>query len=119
MKKIIKGVLIITLLLMFVPVQAKENKQKYKNYAHDLVINKYHWTEKDYSNLVKLWNKESGWRVKAKNGKYYGIPQTSKKKYGKKYNDYKTQIKVGLKYIKRRYGNPTKAWKHFKKKHWY
>ena len=117
MKKVLLGVLVI--LLFTIQVQAKENKQKYKNYAHNLVINKYNWTEKDYKNLVKLWSKESGWRVKAKNGIYYGIPQTNKKKYGKKYNDYKTQIKVGLKYIKRRYKTPTKAWKHWKKKGWY
>ena len=116
MKKVLIGVLV---LLLAINVQAKENKQKYKDYAHDLVINKYHWTETDYKNLVKLWNKESGWRVKAKNGIYYGICQTNKKHYGKDYNNYKVQIKWGLKYIKRRYGNPTKAWKHWKRKRWY
>ena len=31
----------------------------------------------------------------------------------------KTQIRWGLKYIAGRYGNPTKAWKHSQKKHWY
>ena len=117
MKKFIIGVMVI--LLFTINVSAKENKQKYKNYAHDLVINTYHWSEEDYNNLVKLWNRESGWRVKAKNGKYYGICQTKKSNYGKRYNDYKVQIKWGLKYIKKRYKNPTKAWKHFKKKRWY
>jgi hypothetical protein len=33
--------------------------------------------------------------------------------------NYKTQIKWGLKYIKNRYGSPSKAWAHFQKKHWY
>ena len=115
MKKILLGVLI---LLLAIQVQAKENKQKYKDYAYEQVI-KMGWSIEDYNNLVKLWNKESNWRVKAKNGKYYGICQTKKSNYGKKYNDYKVQINWGLKYIKKRYGNPTKAWKHFKKKRWY
>ena len=117
MKKILLGVLV--MLMFTINVSAKENKQKYKDYAYDLVINTYHWTEEDYNNLVKLWNKESNWRVKAKNGRFYGICQTKKSNYGKKYNDYKVQIKWGLKYIKKRYKTPTKAWKHFKKKRWY
>ena len=29
--------------------------------------------------------------------------------------NYKTQIDWGLSYIKGRYGNPSKAWEHFKK----
>ena len=117
MKTINKILLCLALILTI--VSAKENKQKYKDYAYDLVINTYHWTEEDYNNLVKLWQKESSWRVKAKNGRFYGIPQTDKKKYGKKYNDYKVQIKWGLKYIKKRYKNPTKAWKFWKKRKWY
>ena len=115
MKKILLGVLI---LLLTINVSAKENKQKYKDYAYEQVI-KMGWSIEDYNNLVKLWNKESNWRVKAKNGKYYGICQTKKSNYGKKYNDYKVQINWGLKYIKKRYKNPTNAWKHFKKKRWY
>jgi hypothetical protein len=34
-------------------------------------------------------------------------------------NNYKTQINWGLNYIQGRYGNPTKAWEHFKEKNWY
>ena len=30
-----------------------------------------------------------------------------------------TQIRWGLKYIQGRYGSPSKAWKHFQKRHWY
>ena len=91
-----------------------------------MVIKKYHWTIKDYNDLVKLWNKESGWNAKARN-RYSGacgIPQaypcSKMKKYGKDYRtNCKTQIKWGLNYIKKRYKTPSKAWKHFKKKHWY
>ena len=34
-------------------------------------------------------------------------------------NNYKTQTNWGLNYIQGRYGNPTKAWEHFKEKNWY
>lgn len=126
MKKITKGVLIIILLLMFVPVQAKTySKKECKKYAEQQVLKKG-WTLKDYKNLEKLWQKESGWNAKARN-KYSGacgIPQANPckkmKKYGKDYKtNCKVQIKWGLQYIKKRYKTPTKAWKHFKKKHWY
>ena len=116
MKKINKILLI--LILSITIVNAKENKQKYKDYAYEQVI-KMGWSIEDYNNLVKLWQKESGWRVKAKNGKYYGICQTTKSNYGKKYNDYKVQINWGLKYIKSRHKNPTNAWKFWKKRKWY
>lgn len=89
-----------------------------KEYAHSL-MSSYGWNESEYSALVKLWTKESGWNNCATNGIYTGIPQTSYKKYGNNTWDYKVQIKVGLKYIKNRYGSPTKAWQHFQKKHWY
>ena len=117
MKKVLISMILI--LLLTIQVQAKENKQKYKDYAKDQVINVYHWSIEDYNNLVKLWNKESNWRVKAKNGRFYGICQTKKSNYGKNYNNYKVQINWGLKYIKKRYKNPTNAWKFWKKRKWY
>ena len=33
---------------------------EYQQYAHDLVINTYGWSEYDFQCLVNLWNKESG-----------------------------------------------------------
>lgn len=115
------------LLIVSPTLQAKTySKAQCKSYAHDLVIKKYHWSIKDYNDLVKLWNKESGWNAKARN-RYSGacgIPQaypcSKMKKYGKDYKtNCKVQIKWGLNYIKKRYKTPSKAWKHFKKKHWY
>ena len=107
-------------------VRAKSGDKKvYQDYAHDLVL-QYGWTENDFEALVKLWQKESGWNPYSKN-KYsgaYGIPQalpgSKMASAGSDWaTNYKTQIKWGLKYIKNRYGSPSKAWAHFQKKHWY
>ena len=93
-------------------------------YARDLVINKYGWTESDFNALVNLWNRESGWNVYASSNGCYGIPQAKPgNKMKSEGSDWKTngktQIRWGLKYIAGRYGTPSKAWKHFQKKHWY
>ena len=120
-------ILVFTLFLMFIPkVEAKTyTKKECKQYAYTQVI-KYSWSVSDYNNLVKLWNKESSWNAKARNKRSgaCGIPQAYPcKKMRTEGKDYKTncrtQIRWGLKYIKRRYKTPTKAWKHFQKKHWY
>lgn len=101
------------------------DKDSLKSYAHDLVIS-YGWTEYDFECLVKLWNRESGWRPNAVNKKSgaCGIPQALPcKKMSKEGSDYKTngktQIRWGLKYIKNRYGSPSKAWAHSQRKGWY
>lgn len=101
-------------------------KSELQAYAHDLVINSYGWTEEDFSALVNLWNKESGWNPNATNkkSKAHGIPQAlPASKMASEGADYytngKTQIRWGLKYIKSRYKTPTKAWEHFQNKHWY
>lgn len=104
----------------------KVSKSDYKKYAHDLVINTYKWSEADYSALVKLWNRESGWNPNSHNSSSgaHGIPQalpaSKMKSEGSDYytNGY-TQIRWGLKYIKNRYGTPSKAWRHFQNKNWY
>ena len=93
-------------------------------YAKDLVINQYGWSENDYNNLVQLWYRESGWNIYSYYNGCYGIPQAKPgNKMSSEGSDWKTngrtQIRWGLKYIKARYGSPTKAWNHFQKKHWY
>lgn len=121
-----KKIFIICFLLLPMNLQAKTySKKECKQYAYNQVIKKG-WTIKDYNNLEKLWQKESGWNAKARNKRTgaCGIPQANPCKKMKKYgSDYRTnckvQIKWGLNYIKKRYKTPTKAWKHFKKKHWY
>jgi len=98
----------------------------YKNYAHDLVINTYGWSESDYECLVKLWTRESSWRADAHNTSSgaHGIPQSlPASKMASEGADYYTngytQIRWGLKYILGRYGSPTNAWAHSEKYNWY
>lgn len=103
---------------------AKHTKAECKAFAYNEVINRYHWSEKDWEALDKLWNKESGWNYNDTYGSCYGIPQScpgSKMKSAG--SDWKTncytQINWGLGYISSRYGNPSNAWKHSKKTGWY
>lgn len=73
---------------------------------------------KEWRALDELWYIESRWDYTADNPRStaYGIPQLLKM-------DPKTplikQIDLGLKYIKHRYGTPTKALKFHKKHGWY
>ncbi|MEU8801449.1 lytic transglycosylase domain-containing protein [Spirillospora sp. NPDC048819] len=79
-----------------------------------------------FSCLVKLWDKESGWNVHADNpsSEAYGIPQANP---GSKMatagpdwqNNATTQIKWGLGYIKNRYDTPCGAWSHSQNVGWY
>ena len=86
----------------------------------------YGWSENDFDCLVKLWNKESGWNVYAKNSSSgaYGIPQalpgSKMASAGSDYlNSYETQVDWGLSYIKGRYGSPSSAWSHSVSTGWY
>ena len=107
-------------------IKQKHSKDECKQFAYNELVNRYHWSEKDWNALVNLWNKESGWNASSRNKRSgaCGIPQalpcSKMKTYGKDYktNCY-TQINWGLGYIAYRYGNPSKAWKHFNKKGWY
>lgn len=100
--------------------------KKLQEYAYNLVINKYNWTEEDFNALVKLWNRESGWDPNTHNKKSgaHGIPQSlpaskMKSEGADYYTNGETQIRWGLKYIKKRYGSPSKAWTHSQRKGWY
>lgn len=100
-----------------------ESKTKYQQYAHDLVINTYGWSEYDFQCLVNLWERESGWNPNSHNSSSgaHGIPQSlPASKMASEGADYYTngytQIRWGLKYIKERYGSPANAWSHFKSK---
>jgi hypothetical protein len=76
--------------------------------------------------LVKLWDKESGWRTTAANPSSgaYGIPQALPgEKMASAGDDWRTsartQIKWGLGYIKDRYDTPCGAWEHSTSVGWY
>lgn len=98
---------------------------EYQAYAKQRCFD-YGWTESDFYCLVLLWNRESNWRVTAKNKSSgaYGIPQSlpasKMAAFGSDYlTNYKTQINWGLSYIKARYKNPTNAWDHSQRTGWY
>ena len=101
-------------------------KSEYQAYAKDLCLNTYGWTKNDFNCLVKLVERESSWNPMAKNkssgayGLFQALPASKMASEGNDYRtNYKTQIKWGCKYIKNRYGTPTKAWNFWQQHHWY
>ena len=90
-----------------------------KSYARDAL---YHWSDKQFVCLSKLWGKESAWNPRAYNknkvmGKNAGgIPQLLGLDPD---TPAPIQIDRGLAYIKYRYMTPCHAWSHHKKKGWY
>ncbi|WP_241980354.1 lytic transglycosylase domain-containing protein [Cryobacterium glaciale] len=94
-------------------------------YAYDAVAARG-WGEDQYSCLVSLWQKESGWRVNAENSSSgaYGIPQSLPgSKMASAGEDWATnagtQIEWGLGYITDRYGTPCGAWGKSQASGWY
>ncbi len=94
-----------------------------KAYAKKTMAEEYNWGSKQYNCLVRLWNKESNWKVNADNpnSSAYGIPQALPgSKMGKGWKtDPHVQINWGLEYIENRYKNPCGAWSAFRSKGWY
>ncbi|MEV8399221.1 C40 family peptidase [Streptomyces niveus] len=86
------------------------------------------WSGGQWDSLYKLWMGESGWRHWADNpnSDAYGIPQAMSNIHKETAtsewrNSPAKQISWGLKYIKGRYGTPSKAWSFWNSKnpHWY
>ncbi|WP_043631361.1 transglycosylase SLT domain-containing protein [Nonomuraea candida] len=83
------------------------------------------WDGAQFTCLVRLWARESGWNHRAANGSgAYGIPQALPgHKMASSGSDWRTnprtQIKWGLGYIKQRYSSPCRAWGHFQSHRWY
>lgn len=84
------------------------------------------WTGDEWTSLVNLWTKESGWRWSAGNptSGAYGIPQSlpgsKMAQFGANWkDDGAVQIDWGLYYITIRYGKPSVAWQHWKDFNWY
>lgn len=93
--------------------------------AHEKVIARG-WSEGQFTCLVKLWNRESGWNAAARNPSSgaYGIPQALPGgKMASAGADWRTnaatQIEWGLGYIAGRYGDPCGAWQHSERVNWY
>jgi hypothetical protein len=84
------------------------------------------WGDDQFSCLVSLWNKESGWNYQASNRSSgaYGIPQALPgSKMSSAGADWQTnaatQVAWGLGYISGRYGTPCDAWGHSQSSGWY
>jgi len=83
------------------------------------------WGADQFSCLVSLWSKESGWRTDAANPSgAYGIPQALPgDKMASVGADWQTnpatQITWGLNYIAGVYGTPCAAWGHSQATNWY
>ena len=89
-------------------------------------VQKHGWDMDQYSCLVKLWNRESNWRVTATNRSSgaYGIPQalpgSKMASFGEDWRwNPETQIKWGIGYISARYKTPCGALAHSNDVGWY
>ena len=79
-----------------------------------------------FRSLVNLWQKESGWNYQAMNSSSgaTGIPQSLPgSKMATAGADWQTsaatQVRWGLDYIARAYGEPCAAWSHSQSVNWY
>lgn len=107
------------------PAAGTPNPGSAQAIAHDMVLARG-WGEDQYSCLVSLWKKESGWNAFAmnKSSGAYGIPQALPgNKMASAGADWATnpatQITWGLGYITARYGTPCGAWGASQSKGWY
>ncbi|MBP5785826.1 MAG: G5 domain-containing protein [Aeriscardovia sp.] len=98
--------------------QAVGNPQK----IAEQMLEEHGWGGEQFTCLVELWQKESGWSVTAENPSgAYGIPQALPgSKMGPGWQTSATvQISWGLEYIATRYGTPCGAWAHEVADNWY
>ncbi|MHA7985158.1 aggregation-promoting factor C-terminal-like domain-containing protein [Rathayibacter sp. CAU 1779] len=93
--------------------------------AKSMAAGSYGWGDDQFSCLVSLWNRESGWSTTAGNPSgAYGIPQalpgSKMASAGPNWQtDASTQIAWGLGYINGSYGSPCAAWGHSQSTGWY
>jgi hypothetical protein len=94
--------------------------------ARQMASADYGWGDEEFSCLVSLWNKESGWNYQAYNASSgaTGIPQALPgSKMASAGADWQTnaatQISWGLQYISAVYGAPCGAWSHSQAVNWY
>ena len=98
-------------------VSIYEMKKMAKQIARGKVLAIYK-SNHEWKALFTLWNKESRWDYTADNPRStaYGIPQMLKMP---KDTPMTKQIDLGLKYIKHRYGSPSKALAFHNQNGWY
>ena len=78
-----------------------------KLYAHSRIV-----SMEQFSCFTALIQKESNWRVDAKNGSHFGLGQMRNTKYGKL--DGFSMVDWSIRYITKRYGSMCNAWRFFK-----
>ena len=90
------------------------------------MLGSFGWSSGEFSCLVSLWDRESGWNTYASNPSSgaYGIPQAlPASKMASAGADWATnpatQIRWGLGYIQQVYGSPCAAWGHSQSVGWY
>ncbi len=90
------------------------------------MLGSFGWSSSQFSCLVSLWARESGWNVNASNPSSgaYGIAQALPgSKMASAGADWATnaatQIRWGLGYIQQTYGSPCAAWDHSQAVGWY
>ena len=90
------------------------------------MLGSFGWSSSQFSCLVSLWGRESGWNMYASNPSSgaYGIPQALPgSKMASAGADWQsnaaTQIRWGLGYIQSSYGSPCAAWDHSEADGWY
>ena len=108
------GTLIVMAMTSTVPAYAvtERDKDNLKLYAHSRII-----SYKQFSCFNQLIIKESNWSPNAVNGSHYGLGQMRNPKV-KKLDGF-SQIDWSLRYIKKRYQTPCKAWEHWRMKGWH
>ena len=94
--------------------------------ARAMMAKDYGWSSDQFSCLVQMWDRESGWSPSATNPYTgaYGIPQALPgSKMASAGADWQTsaatQIRWGLGYISSRYGTPCNAWALWQSQGWY
>jgi hypothetical protein len=90
------------------------------------MLGSFGWSSSQFSCLVSLWARESGWNIYASNPSSgaFGIPQALPgSKMASAGADWQTnaatQIRWGLGYIQQTYGSPCAAWDHSEAVGWY
>lgn len=111
-RSVLGSVLVAVLCLIPSVSQASSNEViKAKTYAGSIL------TPLEFSSALVLWEKESRWSSKAKNGSHYGICQ-GRSEYLKN-RSYKIQILWCIRYARSRYGSITEALKFWKVHKWH
>ena len=91
---------------------ANYSKDHLKLYAHSRIL-----IYDEFVCFNRIITKESQWSYTARNGSHYGLGQMRSKHY-RDLDPYR-QIDATIKYIKKRYQSPCKAWTFHQERNWY